>query len=771
MDHARKAIFNMFGAEPLSYTRFSLARQPDGDSSHVEMKLSAEEEEGGENGMIDHLHPRKVKPKNSRRLCCMCSGVALLFLIGFLFGYICFRARMQPAAQCSSGTGTLSDGTSYSSSAEYSETNIGPTEPVLYWGDLKRKLTDKLGAVRFLDSVRTVSSSSHEAGSTGDEILANDIHEQFEKYKLDKVWNDEHYVRLQVQGRSSNVVSLEDPGKTVLEMPNAFVAYSENAEVSGKPVYANYGRKEDFKVLLEKSISPNGTVIIVRAGRLTFAEKVANAKAQGAVGVLIYPDPVDYKDLGVNVAQFGHAHLGTGDPYTPGFPSFNHTQFPPVQSSALPRIPVQSISSSAARKLSSVMSGSDCPSTWQNTLFPKCATSPAGTSVRLKVNNLLVEKKILNIFGVIKGFVEPDRYIVIGAQRDAWESGVVKSGVGTALLLELAHTLSGMVKNDGYKPHRSFIFASWSAGEFGAVGATEWLEGYAASLHLKAFAYVNLDGAVSGSKEFRFSSSPMLKKLLEEAVTDIKILPFNLRATLASKEVPFQVDDAARVFTAFSGIPAISFSFNNGGNAYPYPYFGTAEDNLDNLLRTFGNSPSQVEKTIRAAAEIAALMAIRLTHDHELFLDYRSYDSRLHSFVMALIPYQKEMRKKGLDIQWLLGARGDFTRATAALSLQVRNTDLTDWAASRMLNDRIMKVEYQFLSPYVSPKDSPFRHIFLGSGPHTIQALLEHAYLLKNNASTFDEVLFRNQLALLTWTIQGAANALTGDIWDVDNEF
>lgn len=29
---------------------------------------------------------------------------------------------------------------------------------------------------------------------------------------------------------------------------------------------------------------------------------------------------------------------------------------------------------------------------------------------------------------------------------------------------------------DGYKPRRSIIFASWSAGDYGAVGATEWLE-------------------------------------------------------------------------------------------------------------------------------------------------------------------------------------------------------------------------------------------------------------------------------------------------------
>jgi len=35
----------------LSYTRFSLARQVDGDNSHVEMKLAADEEENVDSNM------------------------------------------------------------------------------------------------------------------------------------------------------------------------------------------------------------------------------------------------------------------------------------------------------------------------------------------------------------------------------------------------------------------------------------------------------------------------------------------------------------------------------------------------------------------------------------------------------------------------------------------------------------------------------------------------------------------------------------------------
>ncbi|XP_062832980.1 transferrin receptor protein 1 [Anolis carolinensis] len=765
MDHARKAIYNMFGGEPLSYTRFSLARQPDGDNSHVEMKLSAEDEEVGENGSIDHLHTQTVRPKNSNRhIWFVLSAVTLLFLIGFLTGYLSYRGRMQAEKPCAANP----DVTSYSAQTDDLAEPVKPVE--LYWGDLKQKLEERLKSASFQTNIRKVFSTSHEAGSPGDEVLAGEIHSLFEAYRLDKVWNDEHYVRLQAPGKSPNVVSLEGPNEAV-ETPKAYVAYSESAEVSGKPVYANYGRDEDFRKLLENVPNINGTVVLVRAGEIPFAKKAANAKKLGAAGVLIYPDPADFRNLRQDASLFGHAHLGTGDPYTPGFPSFNHTQFPPVESSGLPRIPVQTISSSAARKIFSVMNGPVCPAPWTGTTGAtyKFGSTASGRNVKLQVKNELVEKKILNIFGVIKGFVEPDRYVVLGAQRDSWGSGAVKAGVGTALLLELARAFSDMVKKDGYKPRRSVVFASWSAGDFGAVGATEWLEGYAASLHLKAFAYINLDSAVTGSRDFKFSASPMLKRLLEEAVTGFKVSSGNIKDVLASKEKPLRLDDASFPFIAYSGIPAISFSFYDGESVYPF--LGTEDDTIDNLLSFFGSSSGQLDKMMLAAAEIAGRMALRMTHDHELYLDFTSYNDRLLRLVGKFLAYRKDLEKIGLGVQWLMSARGDFNRATQALTLDVANTDLTNTVACRALNDRIMKVEYHFLSPYVSPKDTPLRHVFFGSGPHTLQSLLDQLSVWKRDQSAFNETSFKNQLALATWTIQGAANALSGDIWDIDNEF
>ena len=79
-------------------------------------------------------------------------------------------------------------------------------------------------------------------------------------------------------------------------------------------------------------------------------------------------------------------------------------------------------------------------------------------------------------------------------------------------------------------------------------------------------------------------------------------------------------------------------------------------------------------------------------------------------------------------------------------------------------------MERGFLSPYVCALESPFRHILLGSGSHTLGALRAHLAAIKEGSASTDADLLRNQFALATWTIQSCANALAGSVWDIDNE-
>lgn len=43
---------------------------------------------------------------------------------------------------------------------------------------------------------------------------------------------------------------------------------------------------------------------------------------------------------------------------------------------------------------------------------------------------------------------------------------------------------------DGFKPRRSIVFASWSGGEYGSIGATEWLEVRLAHLSWKHYRFL-----------------------------------------------------------------------------------------------------------------------------------------------------------------------------------------------------------------------------------------------------------------------------------------
>ncbi|NXQ34309.1 TFR1 protein, partial [Alaudala cheleensis] len=767
-------LSTQFGGEPTSYTRFSIARQTDGDNSHVEMKLAADEEEGGEVGRPEHLHASMPPPRrNGKNLCFIIMAAALLLLIGFLIGYLSYRGRMQRVNRCLDGSGNceMTPTASYFSDDGTEEEEV-PGPHILYWPEVRNILSAKLSASRLEGNLRQrEGKNSFEAGKVEDESTASHIHDQFTSFRLDDVWNDEHYVRLQDKGSGKNqVFIIEDQKQEELESTDSYVAYCKSGTVTGKPIYVNYGRKEDFQKIRNRRVSMNEAIIIFRAGKITLAEKVANARKEGAVGVLMFLDPSNGKKVDSYV-PFGHAHLGTGDPFTPGFPSFNHTQFPPVVSSGLPNIPVQTISRGAAARLFGKMDGEPCLPEWTPGIMGCKVTVNSNMTVKLTVNNVMVDRKILNIFGVIKGFEEPDRYVVLGAQRDSWGPGAAKAGVGTAILLELAYVISDMVKNDDYRPRRSIIFASWSAGEYGAVGATEWLEGYSTTLHAKAFTYINLDTAVLGSRNVKISASPLLYSLLEatmkrvkDPVKDSGYLYSRVGSDWIKRVVPLDLDNAAFPFLAYSGIPVVSFGFYDEDDEYSF--LGTTEDTLANLKE----KTDMLYPLMRTAAEVAGQIALRLTHDHELFLDFDRYSDELLSFQEKLWQFDSHVKALGLTLNWLYFARGDFQRAADALRRDIANSDRENRIVRRALNDRMMKVEYDFLSPFLSPKDAPFRHIFFGKGSHTLQSLLENLEQLGANKTGVNVDELKEQLALATWTIKGAANALVGDIWNTDNE-
>uniref|UniRef100_A0AAX7U8J1 Transferrin receptor 1b n=1 Tax=Astatotilapia calliptera TaxID=8154 RepID=A0AAX7U8J1_ASTCA len=555
-----------------------------------------------------------------------------------------------------------------------------PAEVEMDFKNISQLLARKMTREAFQKTLGDFENPGCSAGSDKDMSLANSIFDEFKKLEMDP-WTDIH---------------------------------------DGKLVYGNYGRKEDLDIVNKNKVELKGCVLLVRAGKISFAEQVANAADRGASAVLIYPDEADYNYV-ADTVLYGHVHLGSGDPYTPGFPSFNHTQFPPTRSSGLPEIPAQTITRSVAVKLLQKIGGPEPDETSGfKGGFKQVSYRLGGVeNITVEVNNKLVNKEIHNVFGVIKGFDDPDRYIVLGAQRDAWGSGYARATVGTSVLVQLAKAFREMVENDGFRPKRSLVFASWSAGEYGSVGATEWLEGYMASIDKKVFTYISLDGVVMGKGGFMASASPLLYSLLE--------------TTMKESEV--------------------------------YTYYGTQLDTMDQLNYETNNQTNEITAI---AAQFAGQMALHLVHDHLLSLDVNRYSKTLTKAVAGVYKHIRLLSQveylfclvKDLSPSWLNRARGSFQRAASNLYNDIANTNLDDKEACRILNNRIMMVEHSLLSPYVSPVKVPFRHLLFGRGSHTLASIAE----------TTDVDELHTQLALATWNLQGCANAMVGNIWDLDEE-
>ncbi|XP_063305864.1 transferrin receptor protein 2 isoform X2 [Pelobates fuscus] len=715
------------------------------------------------------LHPQRgsclssITPLYQKILLAIIVAVAA-FILGILVTYgSCTRCRKN-------GPEPVAD--DYNSEYQQDDYNN-----ILHWTDLRSLFNDNYKEDEQMeDTLRKVSKASHPAGSNENKELADYILQSFKSYGLDHTWLDTHFVELHYPNSNvANSVTIIDQNKTVEEFrtedPDVYCPYSATGKVVSGLVYANYGRDKDFAHLTSQSVNTTGQLVIVRTGFISFAEKVYNAQSAGALGVLIYPDTDE------DIAVYGHVHRGTGDPSTPGFPSFNHTQFPNFESSGLPKILAQPISTATARKLLGKIAGLKAPQDWIHPSFSGNGLGPILENpqhrVSLEVGNVRQSVELLNVFGSITGRIEPEHYIVVGAQRDSWGPGAAKSAVGTAILTELARTMAYMVRG-GFQPQRSVLFVSWDAGDFGSVGATEWLEGYLSMLHLKAAAYICLDTPVLGDEKFRVKSSPMFKSLMEFVIKQVdnpRRSQQSIFDYMSSQDkdwqkqgmLPLTVDTGAFAFTAFGGVPALEFSFVEGLN--PYKYLDTKKDTYDALNTVVdGRLPAVAFSVL----EVAGLSLIKLLHDKILPLDYIEYSNMLLQHVMELNQYSKKLKAKGLSFDWLASARGDYTRATQSLKNAVSESDLHNEKTIQSFNIRIMRVEFYFLSQYVSAINTPYRHILIGRGQHTIQALLES---FKKESQGIDVEDIHKKLALITWTLKGAANALSGEVWEIQESF
>ncbi len=428
---------------------------------------------------------------------------------------------------------------------------------------------------------------------------------------------------------------------------NGWNAFSGSGDVTGQVVYANQGRREDYRALDSLGISLEGRIVLARYGGNFRGYKVKFAEERGAAGVIMFNDPGD---------EAGDAYPGgpmmtpwtiqrgsvltlpwTGDPLTPFVAAVPLEEDPDLErldpaEVDLHTIPVLPIGYGSAVEILNRMAGEPAPDDWRGGIEADYRlTGGSDLTVRVRVNQPKALTRATNVVGTLEGTEYPDEWFILGAHYDPWGFGAIDPNGGTAMLLTLADAL-GELAQSGCAPRRSIMIAHWDAEEYGIIGSTEWVEEFREDLQANAIAYINADAAVSGPN-FGASSSPSLKGAILDAIADVgypgeaeSVLEWWMQQSESEGEPPLGNLGGGSDHVGFythAGVPSAGLS--TGGPS------GVYHSNYDNFawFERFGDT-AFVYGPMLARAD--GLLALRFANADILPFDVQRYatDTRTH---------------------------------------------------------------------------------------------------------------------------------------------
>jgi N-acetylated-alpha-linked acidic dipeptidase len=292
-----------------------------------------------------------------------------------------------------------------------------------------------------------------------------------------------------------------------------FNAYSADGDVTGELVYVNQGLPRDYEVLERKGIEVAGKIVIARYGGSWRGIKPKVAAEHGAIGCIIYNDPLadGYARGGAYPSgAFKHesaVQRGSvldmpkrpGDPLTPNYGATKDAARVSIEESGtVMTIPVLPISSADAEPIMRTLDGPAAPPDWRGALPVTYRLGGGGGSiVKLSVSFNWDLTPAYNVIAKLEGAIHPDEWVIRGNHHDAWVIGARDPMSGLVPLMAQAKAFGALAKT-GWRPKRTAVFAVWDAEEPGLLGSTEWVEHHRDELDAKAVAYINTDGNSRG---------------------------------------------------------------------------------------------------------------------------------------------------------------------------------------------------------------------------------------------------------------------------------
>jgi N-acetylated-alpha-linked acidic dipeptidase len=390
-------------------------------------------------------------------------------------------------------------------------------------------------------TMKILSAKPHNISSPGSKANAEYLLSQFKKFGWDAEIETFHVLFPTPKTRVLEMTSpttykailkepalKEDPTSGQEGQLPTYNAYSADGDVTGELVFVNYGLPQDYEVLERMGIDVKGKIVIAKYGHSWRGTKPKVAQEHGAIGCIIYSDPMDdgyfqgdvypkgpfKNEYGVQRGSVMDMVIYPGDPLTPGIGATEDAKrLDRLQAPNLLKIPVLPISYHDAKPLLEALSGPNVPHNWQGALPFAYHVGPGKTTVHLKVAFNWNMVPCYDVIAKIKGDKYPDEWVIRGNHQDAWVNGTSDPVSGLSSLMEEAKSIGEMLRN-GWKPARTLVYCAWDGEEPGLLGSTEWLETHEKELQQKAVVYINSDNNERGY--FYAEGSHALEPLIDE---------------------------------------------------------------------------------------------------------------------------------------------------------------------------------------------------------------------------------------------------------------
>ena len=528
------------------------------------------------------------------------------------------------------------------------------------------------------ETIKKLSAVPHHLGSPGSKANAEYILSLYKKWGWDAQIETFHVLFPTPKTRELEMIS-PTSYKAILKEPAlkedatsgqegqlpTYNAYSADGDVTADLVFVNYGLPDDYKVLDKMGIDVKGKIVIAKYGHSWRGMKPKIAQEHGAVGCIIYSDPMDdgyfhgdvypkgafKNEYGVQRGSVMDMVIYPGDPLTPGIGATEDAKrLDRLQAPNLLKIPVLPISYHDATPLLEALEGPVAPDEWHGGLPFAYHIGPGKTKVHLKVTFNWDIVPCYDVIAKIQGSKFPGEWVIRGNHQDAWVHGAADPISGQAALLEEAKSIGELLKT-GWKPDRTLVYCSWDGEEPALLGSTEWVEEHEKELQQKAVVYINSDGNGRGFlyAEGSHALEPLMDEIAKQVVdpqTNVSVFErkkahdvIEAKTTEAKKKVINEKDlklgamGSGSDYSSFiqhAGIPALNIGYGGEDNGGEYH---SIYDSYD-LYRKFKDPGFQYGVTL---AETSGHAVLRMANADVVPFDFTHLYKTIDGYSKELI--------------------------------------------------------------------------------------------------------------------------------------